>query len=69
MIGDFGKMPVQQGWQCPICGNVYSPMTSMCFCCSNKTTTASPSINITVGDNPDVSNFDKRGIEQYIVKC
>lgn len=24
-----------QGWQCPICGRVYSPTTSMCFSCGN----------------------------------
>lgn len=23
-----------QGWQCPICGRVYSPMTPMCFYCN-----------------------------------
>lgn len=21
----------QQGWQCPICKRVYSPMTAMCY--------------------------------------
>ena len=24
-----------QGWQCPICKRVYSPMTMMCFYCNN----------------------------------
>lgn len=23
-----------QGWQCPICGAVYSPMTMQCFNCT-----------------------------------
>lgn len=27
-----------QGWQCPICKRVYSPMTSMCFTCGKKET-------------------------------
>lgn len=27
---------VSKGWQCPICGRVYSPTTSMCFYCGNK---------------------------------
>lgn len=27
---------VNKGWQCPICGRVYSPTTSMCFYCGNK---------------------------------
>lgn len=31
---------VQQGWQCPICGRVYSPTTLMCISCPPKTTTA-----------------------------
>lgn len=25
----------QQGWQCPVCGRIYSPMTFMCYYCSN----------------------------------
>ena len=27
---------VNKGWQCPICGRVYSPTTPMCFYCGNK---------------------------------
>lgn len=27
---------VNKGWQCPICGGVYSPTTPMCFYCGNK---------------------------------
>ena len=30
---------VNKGWQCPICGRVYSPTTPMCFYCSNKINT------------------------------
>ena len=33
MIGEYVKMPAQQGWQCPICGRVYSPTTMMCLMC------------------------------------
>lgn len=25
----------QQGWQCPICKHVYSPITPMCYYCGN----------------------------------
>lgn len=25
----------QQGWQCPICRRVYSPLTAMCYYCGN----------------------------------
>jgi len=28
---------VAQGWQCPICGRVYSPTTVMCFSCPGTT--------------------------------
>lgn len=28
----------RQGWQCPICGRVYSPDTSMCWYCDKGTT-------------------------------
>lgn len=27
---------VNKGWQCPICGRVYSPITPMCFYCGKK---------------------------------
>lgn len=27
---------MNKGWQCPICGRVYSPTTPMCFYCVNK---------------------------------
>lgn len=27
---------VQQGWQCPICHRVYSPMTFMCYYCGGE---------------------------------
>ena len=26
----------QQGWQCPICKRVYSPMTMMCYYCGGN---------------------------------
>ena len=30
-----------QGWQCPVCGAVYSPTTPMCYNCTGKTYTFS----------------------------
>jgi len=33
------EMPAPQGWQCPVCGRVYSPTTMMCpFCGGNQQT-------------------------------
>jgi hypothetical protein len=32
-----------QGWQCPICGRVYSPVTAMCFYCGNTSITTTQS--------------------------
>lgn len=26
----------QQGWQCPVCGRVYSPFTPMCYYCRGE---------------------------------
>ena len=37
----------QQGWQCPICKRVYSPLTPVCMYCSNKEVTKSSTITIT----------------------
>lgn len=42
---------IQQGWECPKCGRVYSPTTGMCYTCVRQTesvtstTTDSKSIN------------------------
>ena len=33
MYGDHQLIP--QGWQCPVCKRVYSPMTPMCYSCGN----------------------------------
>lgn len=44
MVSDFSYTP-RQGWQCPICGRIYSPDTIMCPYCGNydiKTTTTIP---------------------------
>lgn len=31
----IGDRFIQQGWQCPICGRVYSPSTTMCYYCGS----------------------------------
>lgn len=35
----IGDMITPQGWQCPVCGAVYSPSTPMCYNCTGKTAT------------------------------
>lgn len=35
-IGDVPSPQAPQGWQCPICGRVYSPTTPMCWYCGNQ---------------------------------
>lgn len=38
----------QQGWQCPICKRVYSPLTMMCYYCGGESiTTTGTDIKIT----------------------
>ena len=32
----FYSLAVPQGWQCPVCGRVYSPTTPMCYHCPGK---------------------------------
>ncbi len=34
-IGDFPNMPLQ-GWQCPVCKSVMSPMMMTCFRCTSQ---------------------------------
>ena len=31
------NLTIQQGWECPKCGRVYSPTTGMCYTCVNQT--------------------------------
>ena len=45
-IGDFPQFTRPLGWQCPVCGRVYSPFTQMCFYCQNSGVT-----NVTVTDS------------------
>ena len=40
----------QQGWQCPICKRVYSPMTSMCYYCGNGVPYTTSSTTIDCGE-------------------
>ena len=35
----MNNMTIQQGWQCPQCSRIYSPLTHMCYYCSPNITT------------------------------
>lgn len=58
MTNNYMKLGAQQGWQCPVCGNVLSPWTTMCPCHGNPTWTTSTttdgdkteSVTITMND-------------------
>ena len=39
----FEEIYATQGWQCPICKRVYSPMTPMCLYCGGLETTTTAS--------------------------
>lgn len=54
-MSDFGFF-VQQGWQCPVCGAVYSPTTLACFNCTGwRISNTNKAIT---GDN-DIETFRK----------
>lgn len=51
MILDSIWTGAPQGWQCPICGAVYSPQTPACWYCNGqKTITNASNLEIKVGD-------------------
>ena len=41
------NVTINQGWECPKCGSVYSPLTSKCSICPQGTITSSGT-NITI---------------------
>lgn len=41
----------QQGWECPKCGRVYSPTTSMCMYCGNETVSVNTNVLDTLLDS------------------
>lgn len=65
----MNEFVAQQGWQCPICKRVYSPLTMMCYYCGGDTVTRTGTFSetgdtdwmkqrtITVSNNKVVENF------------
>lgn len=69
-IGGWQPNFIRQGWQCPCCGRVYSPDTTMCLYCGNydiKTTTGT---TITREENDSNANIFKsdNGYDDMFVK-
>jgi len=61
MIGEYVKMPAQQGWQCPICGRVYSPTTIMCLCCGNEKESISNTYTIDYVHHEGITKSEMEG--------
>ena len=45
----------QQGWQCPICKRVYSPMTPMCYYCGGVSVTSTGTGSIPMPVDPSTT--------------
>lgn len=59
---------IQQGWQCPICHRIYSPMTFMCYYCGGeqKTITYTTSTeNVEIGTNTHPFIYSNRQEDKY----
>ena len=56
---DFGREPIEQGWQCPICKRVYTPGVPMCFYCGGDakiTTKVEPDLEETKSITKTIKN-------------
>ena len=53
----------RQGWQCPICKRVYSPITPWCYFCGNEQTITTTGVTITTGTPPTQDVVIKAGSE------
>ena len=58
MINEFSI--ASQGWQCPICGRVYSPITPMCYYCGGE-----QRIYTTVGTTTETNNIETNPMNSY----
>lgn len=57
---------IQQGWQCPICRRVYSPLTSMCLYCGTGEISTSTSTNIETVSNKNNKDGNKVSVQHII---
>lgn len=60
----------QQGWQCPICGRILSPITPFCPCYeqgrTTATTTTTTADNVTTGGEENGEITATNTLEYYI---
>ena len=48
----------QQGWQCPICRRVYSPMTVMCLYCGDRKPSTSTTVSRQLSDEEIADTYE-----------
>ncbi len=56
MLNEFSTAP--QGWQCPICGRVYSPMTPICYYCGGEQKTVTYTTYTTSAENVEIAKMN-----------
>ena len=55
------NMPPREGWQCPVCGRVYSPIITMCYYCGNETTSTTTTTTMR-----EATEEERKGVRDYI---
>ena len=48
---------IQQGWECPKCGGVYSPLTNKCNVCPQSTTLGTSTSTSTTNSSTSLTHF------------
>lgn len=56
----FNENFAQQGWQCPICKRVYSPMTCMCYYCGGESVTSTGTGSIPMPVDPSTTGVNPK---------
>ncbi len=56
---------IPQGWQCPVCKRVYSPMTPMCYHCGDSKTVTIGTTTTTQSASTSASDISKDGLYNF----